>query len=213
LFLYFVLLPVVLAFFLNFGAAVGRPYTPVAELPPGVVLPVFPVLVADPPDPPPGAIWINLTLSELRINAALPAAEGMPAPEPAIRGTPITRAVGIAQQFRISQYLTLVFNMSVAVAVGFQMPVVVLLLGWGRIVSVDFLRRNRRYAILICVLAAAILTPPDPLTLILLSLPLWLLYEFGLLLLTALPPSRLSGGLFKRRRARPVREPRDAGDE
>jgi sec-independent protein translocase protein TatC len=206
IFLYYVLLPVVLAFFLNFGAGVGQPRVDIGALPPGVHLPAFPVLEADPPDPPSGAIWFNSELQQLRINTA------GPGQAPAIRGTPMTRAIGIAQQFRISQYLTLVFNMSLAVALGFQMPVAVLLLGWGGFVTAEYLGRNRRYAIVICAVAAAILTPPDPLTLVLLSVPLWLLYELGVLLLRVLPPSRVASGVLGREPI-PQREPRDAGDE
>lgn len=209
-FLYFVLLPAILAFVLHFGAGVGRPHITVAEPPAGIVLPAFPVLAADPPNPAPGEMWFNEALQELRINTAVPRADGS-VPPPQIRGTPMTRAAGIAQQFRISQYLSTVFNLSLAVAIGFQMPVAVLLLGWAGIVDAEMLSRNRRYAILICMVAAALLTPPDPLSLILLSVPLWLLYELGLLMLKMLPPSRVAQGI--RARPAPQREPADAGDE
>lgn len=209
-FMYFVLLPAMLAFMLHFGAGVGKPQVAVAEPLPGVVFQMFPVLAADPPNPPPGAIWFNQSLQELRMNVAAPATDDRPVP-PQIRGTPMTRAAGIAQQYRISQYLMLVFNMSIAVALGFQMPVAVLLLGWGGLVTPEALRKHRRYAILICAIVAAILTPPDPLSLFLLTVPLWLLYEFGVLLLTWLPPSRVASGVF--RRGQPRREPPDIGDE
>jgi sec-independent protein translocase protein TatC len=215
LFLYYVLLPAVLSFVLNFGAAVGRPSTPIVEMPANgsLVIPSFPILAGDPANPQPGAAWFNESLQELRINIAAPSPDGSPVAAQ-IRGTPMTRATGIAQQFRISQYLSMVFNMSLAVSLGFQLPVAVLLLGWAGIVTPEYLRRHRRYAILFCSIAAAVLTPPDPLSLFLLWLPLILLYEFGIMLLVAFPPSRVAEGILPRRAALPGggREPRDAGD-
>lgn len=205
LFLYYVLLPVILAFLLRFGAEVGSPRIDVQEPPAGIVLPAFPVLAADPPHPEPGAVWFNSSLQELRMNIATVRPDGTPGPTQ-IRGAPMTRAAGIAQQFRISQYLTTVFNLSLAVAIGFQMPVAVLLLGWAGIITPELMARNRRYAILLCFVLAAVLTPPDPISLVLLSFPLWLLYEFGLIMLRLLPPQRIAAGIL-------AREPRNAGDE
>jgi sec-independent protein translocase protein TatC len=215
-FLYFVLLPAALAFVLNFGAGVGRPHTPIVDMGAGgaggaMVMPMFPVVAGDPADPAPGAVWFNLSLQELRMNVAVPSVDGSAVPAQ-IRGTPMTRAVGIAQQFRISQYLSLVFNMSLAVSLGFQMPVAVLLLGWAGVVTPAVLRKNRKYAILFCSIAAAMLTPPDPLSLFLLWLPLIVLYEFGILLLVAFPPSRVAEGFSLRKRAMAAKEPADAGD-
>jgi sec-independent protein translocase protein TatC len=49
------------------------------------------------------------------------------------------------------------------------------------VVSVDFLKKNRKYAILIFFVGAAILTPPDVVTQVMMALPLMLLYEISII--------------------------------
>lgn len=73
------------------------------------------------------------------------------------------------------------------------MPVVVLLLGWVGIVRVEMLKKYRRHAIFACALLGAFLTPGDPLSAALLGVPLYMLYEFGVLMLTWLPASKVRG--------------------
>ncbi|OYW25782.1 MAG: MttB family protein, partial [Caulobacter sp. 12-67-6] len=62
----------------------------------------------------------------------------------------------------------------------FQLPVVVSLLGLAGIISSKLLREGRRYAIVGVFIAAAILTPPDPISQLTLALPMCLLYEIGI---------------------------------
>lgn len=74
-------------------------------------------------------------------------------------------------------------GMMLAFGVSFEMPMVVLLLTRLGIVTPKALARNRKYALLIIVIAAAIITPSgDLLSLALLSVPLYLLYELGIVL-------------------------------
>jgi sec-independent protein translocase protein TatC len=194
-FLYLVVLRVILAFFIGFGTQLGQSHTPVVELPPGVVLPQVPVLRGDPPDPQPGQLWINTDTMQLR--TAVPTADGVIARV----GSELVAGAGITQQYRVSEYVKTVLNLALAFGVGFQTPVVVLLLGWAGIVGRDWLRRYRRQAVAVSVVAGAVLTPADPLSMILLAVPLYLLFELGMLLLIVFPPGR------------DRREPPDAGDE
>jgi len=196
-FLYFVMLPVVLSFFIGFGAGIAAEPIPTAPLPEGIVLPEIPLLEADPPDPSPGQYWFNTGRSELRLATA----DGQ---DVSVLGAALTRTSGILQQYRISEYVKLFLSLALAFAVGFQTPLVVLLLAWAGIVDRPFLLRYRRHAIMVCAIAAALLTPADPLSMILLAVPLYLLYELGLALILLLPPERIARG-FKR-------EPPDAGD-
>jgi sec-independent protein translocase protein TatC len=72
----------------------------------------------------------------------------------------------------------------------FELPAVVYLLAWLGLVNTKMLARTRRYAIVIIVIAAAIITPTgDPYNLLLLAIPMYLLYELGILL-TRLVPRR-----------------------
>lgn len=204
-FLYFVMLPAMLLFLIRFGAGVGQPEVATAPVPAGIVLPQgLPALDADPVDPAPRSVWYNLALHEFRY--AVPSADGTTTAE--IRGTAMSRTAGIAQQYRVSEYTSLVLFMGLAFALGFQTPVVVLLAGWVGLVDRAFLAKNRKYALFICAVAAAVLTPsPDPFSMLALAVPLYLLYELGMLLLKVLPASRVARGLNG-----PTREPPSAGD-
>lgn len=186
-FLYFVLLPVVLSFFISFGSQIGVRPPPTAPLPAGVVLPEAPVLEADPPNPQPGQMWVNESLREYRICIDIKG------DEPVVLGAPLTRASGITQQYRVSEYVKLVFQLSLAFAIGFQMPIAIMLLAWSRLVPLEFMAKNRKYMLVICTIAGAILTPADPISLVLLALPLYLLYELGMVLARFVSPSLIAG--------------------
>lgn len=218
LFLYYVMLPVILLFFVGFNASLPAPIPPPAELPPGVTLPSVPMLRTDPVNPAPGSVWVNQSIGQLRL--AIPAdaahngssseqigatnstsadpadaelANTTPAARVIIRGVPLVGDQLISQQYRISEYVSMVLNFAIALAIGFQMPVVVLLLGWANIISVALLTKYRRHAIMTCVVLGAVLTPADPFSMLLLAIPLWLLFELGVVLLRWLPASRVGG--------------------
>ncbi|MCH6259017.1 twin-arginine translocase subunit TatC [Puniceicoccaceae bacterium K14] len=64
--------------------------------------------------------------------------------------------------------------------VAFQFPVVVIVLIHLNIVTVQMLRSFRRYMVMILIVAAAILTPPDPVTQVMMAVPMYLLYELSI---------------------------------
>ena len=78
---------------------------------------------------------------------------------------------------RVSEYLSLIMTLVFAFGVVFQMPVILTLLGQVGIVSSEFLKEKRRYAIVIVFVIAAILTPPDVFSQLALALPGMLLYD------------------------------------
>ena len=188
LFLYYVMLPVVLTFFVTFNASL--PTTPVvtAPLPEGVALQMATVLDADPVDPPVGAIWYNRTINQLRI--CVPDQDGTKV----INSTVMVGSAMISQQYKVADCVGMVLTFALALAIAFQMPVVVLLLGWAGLVTPGWLAGYRRYVMMICAGLGAVLTPgADPLSMILLAVPLYLLFELGVLLLRVLPASRVAG--------------------
>ena len=67
-----------------------------------------------------------------------------------------------------------------AFGISFQLPVLLNLLARIGIVNSDYLRKRRRYVIVIIFALAAILTPPDPITQVGLAIPLLLLYELSI---------------------------------
>ncbi len=81
----------------------------------------------------------------------------------------------------MKEYLGFAAKLLLAFGVVFELPLVITFLARLGIVSVAFLKKNRKYAILLFFCAAAILTPPDVVTQIMMALPLILLYEISII--------------------------------
>ncbi|MDX5361686.1 MAG: twin-arginine translocase subunit TatC [Alphaproteobacteria bacterium] len=85
----------------------------------------------------------------------------------------------IQLETRVSEYLSLVMTLILAFGISFQLPILLILMARVGLTSADGLKRGRKYAIVGIFGAAAILTPPDPISQIGLALPIILLYEFS----------------------------------
>lgn len=81
---------------------------------------------------------------------------------------------------KVSDYLSLVTTLLLAFGLCFQLPVVLTLMGLAGVVSSRALASGRRFAIVGVVVVAAVVTPPDPISQIMLALPLVLLYEISI---------------------------------
>ncbi len=88
----------------------------------------------------------------------------------------------IENKWTIGSYFSTVVPLILASGLAFQMPLVIYFLSKLDIVSVAFLKRMRRYAILIIVILVSIITPPDMLSTIICSIPLVILYEISIIL-------------------------------
>jgi sec-independent protein translocase protein TatC len=93
-------------------------------------------------------------------------------------------------QLRASDYYDFATLTMLAMGLGFQVPVGVLVLTRLGVVTVDRLRRSRRYAVLAIAVIAALLPTLDPVTLVLEMVPLMLLYELSIQLARLFPPDR-----------------------
>ncbi|MDD5384027.1 MAG: twin-arginine translocase subunit TatC [Gallionella sp.] len=87
---------------------------------------------------------------------------------------------GVAVMTDIDKYLSFVLGMFLAFGVTFQVPVAVVLLVRMGLVSVGKLREIRPYVIVGAFIVGAIFTPPDVVSQFMLAIPLWLLYEAGI---------------------------------
>ena len=80
------------------------------------------------------------------------------------------------------EYVSFMMNLLLAFGIVFQMPLVVLVLAKVGLVNMGTLRRYRRHVLVGISIVAAILAPPDILSMIAMALPMWLLYELGVLM-------------------------------
>lgn len=82
---------------------------------------------------------------------------------------------------RVSEYLGLIMTLIFAFGMMFQLPVVVTLLAKAGLTNSDWLKDKRKYAVVLTFIAAAVLTPPDPISQIGLAIPTLLLYEISII--------------------------------
>ena len=86
----------------------------------------------------------------------------------------------ISNMIDVSSYISLVANMVLVCAVIFELPVAVHFLSMTGLITAQFMKRYRRHAIVVLAIGAAIITPPDIMSMILVIIPLYLLYELSI---------------------------------
>lgn len=91
-----------------------------------------------------------------------------------------TTPAGVQMMTDINQYLDFALTMFLAFGAAFEVPVAVVLLALTGLVSVEKLGTSRGYVVIAIFVIAAFLTPPDALSQIAMALPMWLLYETGI---------------------------------
>ena len=82
----------------------------------------------------------------------------------------------------IKSYINTMMPLVLGAGLAFQMPLVIFFLAKIGLITGKFLRTNRRYALIVILIIAAIITPPDVVSQIVVTLPLWLLYEISIFL-------------------------------
>ncbi len=88
----------------------------------------------------------------------------------------------VANTITIGSYMSMFFSMVLLIGVVFEFPTVVLVLNRMGVLHRGTLRKGRRYAVVLVLVLSALITPSDPFSMFVLAVPLYLLYEFSILL-------------------------------
>ncbi len=108
---------------------------------------------------------------------------------PAVFGFVIAAAPeGVAVMTDIEKYLGFVMGMFLAFGVSFQVPVAVVVMVRMGVVTVEKLREARPYVIVGAFIVGAVLTPPDVISQFMLAVPMWLLFEVGVIVASKMKP-------------------------
>ncbi len=86
----------------------------------------------------------------------------------------------IANQFAIDEYLSIIISVMLGAGLIFELPMISFFLTKLGILKPEYMRRYRKHAIVVVFIVSAFLTPPDPVSQIILSVPLVLLYEISI---------------------------------
>ena len=86
----------------------------------------------------------------------------------------------VVSNITLDSYISTFVSLTLVMGIVFQLPVVAFFIGKLGFVSSDMLKRYRKHAFIVIMLVAAIITPPDLMTLILVTIPLYLLYEVSI---------------------------------
>jgi sec-independent protein translocase protein TatC len=97
-----------------------------------------------------------------------------------------TVSPSIQNLFSIDSYISSVATLTLATGVVFELPILVYILSNIGILNAKFMRSSRRYAVVVILIIAAIVTPtPDMLTMTVVSIPLFVLYEISIVVAAA----------------------------
>jgi Tat protein translocase TatC len=133
----------------------------------------LPALEHDPEKPTEGQVWVDVAQRRLKIFA-----------DGKILTVPLTvQQIDsfVLPQFTLDETVSFITNLALGFGIGFQIPIVVVLLAMLHVVSVPTMTRAWRYVILIIIVVAAVVTPtPDITSQMLLAVPMCLLYWAGL---------------------------------
>lgn len=97
----------------------------------------------------------------------------------------------IVNQFNVDSYISMVKTSLIASGLVFELPVIIYFLAKLGLVTAEFLRKYRRFAIVIILIIAAIVTPPDVTSQLLVSIPILVLYECSIFIAKVVVNNRL----------------------
>lgn len=90
----------------------------------------------------------------------------------------------------INQYLNIALKLFFAFGFAFEIPIATLLLVWSGVVDVQSLKEKRAYVLVGCFVVGMLLTPPDLISQTLLAIPMWMLFELGIIMAIVFKPKK-----------------------
>lgn len=133
---------------------------------------MLPVLADTPKDPVDGQIWIDQSTGELKLYY-----------DGRMRSVPLATGSIMSPMIEINDYMSFVLFLALGVVAAFQTPLVMLIAGWTGLLDPVFVAQYRKHCTFVCAVAGAVLTPSDPISMVVLAVPLYILFEVGLLLM------------------------------
>jgi len=102
-----------------------------------------------------------------------------------------TTPAGVQMMTDITQYLDFVLVLFLAFGLAFEIPVAIVLLVWTGLVKLETLKKNRGYVLIIVFIQGAVIAPPDVISQTVMALPMYALYEVGIVMARILAKTRL----------------------
>jgi len=196
--MYFIMLPLMMYVLVNFGVS-AHSVTFEQRRDPRVVeilnqMHEVNVRLEQPDAPASGDVW--LLWPEMHLYAAVVdeqagGAQTGPAVD-VVRIRPPARSK-VSQTFRVSTTINFILLLLLGITIAFHMPLVMVVAGWLGIITPAWLAQQRRYALLVCGAASALLTPQDVVSMIVMLIPLYGLYELSIILLRIATPAAVAG--------------------
>ena len=98
----------------------------------------------------------------------------------------------IVNEFNLESYTSMIKTSTIACGLLFELPIIIYFLTKMGLVSASFLRKYRKYALVIVLIVAAIITPPDVISQIIVTIPIMALYEISILISAVVGKKELS---------------------
>jgi sec-independent protein translocase protein TatC len=94
----------------------------------------------------------------------------------------VTENLGLTQTYGVAQYFSFMLNIIIPLSLAFELPIVVMFLTKLKLLNPKLLNKVRRYAYLILIITASLISPPDLISHLMVAIPLFALYEISILL-------------------------------
>jgi sec-independent protein translocase protein TatC len=100
----------------------------------------------------------------------------------------------VKNQFTVDSYISMIKTSVIACGLFFELPIIIYFLSKLGLVTPEFLRNYRKYSIVIILIVAAIVTPPDVVSQVIVSIPMMIIYELSIYISVFVNKNKLKNG-------------------